>query len=94
MLRGHDNRTVPVVARQHHQVIVEMQRLGRDSKIGIPLRDRFGDLRRRPLMHMQRDARVAFDKALNHARQRVARLGMSGRYVQRSLIGPRVLARH
>jgi hypothetical protein len=68
MLWRHDNRAVPVVARQHHQIVIQMQRFGRDSEVSIAFRHRFGDLRWRPLMHMQGDAGIAFDKAFDHAR--------------------------
>ena len=37
MFRRHDNRTVPVIARQHDQIIIEMQRFGGDREISIPL---------------------------------------------------------
>jgi hypothetical protein len=35
MIGRHHNRAVPVVARQHHQIVIQMQRFGGDGEIGI-----------------------------------------------------------
>ena len=45
-------------------------------------------------MHVQGDAGVAFDKAFNHARQRVAGLSVGSRNVQGALVWPGMLTRH
>ncbi|MNP21518.1 hypothetical protein D3C76_1141390 [compost metagenome] len=43
-------------------------------------------------MHVQRDSRIALNKAFNDVGQRVARLGVGGRYVQRAFVRVGMLA--
>ena len=72
MVGLHDYRAVPVIARQHDEIVVQVQRFGGDGEIGGPFGDRFSDLRRRALMHVQRDARVTLDEAFDYVGQGVA----------------------
>ncbi|MNG18812.1 hypothetical protein D3C84_1029110 [compost metagenome] len=94
MLRRHHNRTIPVIARQHNQIVIQMQSFSRNGEISIAFGNRFGDLRRRSLMHMQRNARVAFDKAYYHPRQCVASLCVGGGDIQRPFVRPGVFPRN
>ena len=91
MLRRHHDRPVPVIAWQHHQIVIQMQRFSSNSEVGVAFRHGFSDLGWRTLMHMQRHPRIAFNKALDHPRQGIARLGMGGRHIQRPLVRPGML---
>ncbi len=69
-----------------------MQRFRGNREIGVPFRYRFRNLRWRPLVHMQRNARVTLDEAFNHAWQCITRLSMGSGNIERAFIRPGVLA--
>ena len=47
------NAAIPVIARQHYQIVVQMQRLGSYCKVCFAFGGQITDLRRRALVHMQ-----------------------------------------
>ena len=63
-----NDTAVSVVAWQHHQVVVEVQGLGGNGKVSLPFGSQIADLRRRTLVHMQRDFRIFVHKAFDHIR--------------------------
>lgn len=78
MVFFHHNATVPVVARQHDEVVIEVQRLGGDGEIGVAPYHRLGYLSGRALVHVQRNLRVAVDKTANNRWQGITGLGVGG----------------
>ena len=82
---------VPLIARQHNQIVIQMQGFCRDGKIAVAFADILGYLCRRALVHMQGNVRVTLNKAFNHRRQCITCLGMGCGDTQGSLLRIRVL---
>jgi hypothetical protein len=63
-----------------------VQRFGGDAEIGFAVDQPLSDLRRAALVQFQANRRMLLHEALDHRRQRVARLGVGGGDGQRALI--------
>ena len=78
VILGHQHAAIPAIARQQDEVVEQLQRLGADGEVGLPLTDHVGDLLRRALLHVQRDIRVLAREIGDHRRQGITRLGVRG----------------
>ncbi len=79
---GHQDAAVPAIAGQQHQVVEQLQRLGGDGEVGLPITDHLGDLLGRALLHMQGHVGVLARELPDHRRQGIARLGVGGGHRQ------------
>jgi hypothetical protein len=76
--RGGDHAAVPLVAGQHHQLVVLGDGLGGDRDVGAAVEHHLAHLARVALVQLELDLRVALHEAADHVGQHVARLGVGG----------------
>ena len=75
----HQNAAVPLVAWQHHQVLVELDGLGCNGDVGFSGGHHFGNLRRAALAQRKSHFGIALGEALDDLGKRIAGLCMRGR---------------
>ncbi|MNR07531.1 hypothetical protein D3C85_1236550 [compost metagenome] len=94
MVGRRDDRVRPLVARQGDQALVARDALGGDADVGLIVQDHVRDLRGVALLDRQPHLGVALGELANHARQRVARLGVRGGDGEVALVLRRVVLAH
>ena len=78
MARGGNDTAVPLITRQHHQLVVLGDGLGGDRDVGAAVEHHLAHLARVALVQLELDLRVALHEAADHVGQHVARLGVGG----------------
>ena len=79
--RNH-NAAIPFVAWHHHQIAEMLHRFRGNSEVHRTTGRHLRNLHGRTLMHIQRNFRISVYELSDHGRQRIARLGVSGRDVK------------